>query len=98
MKRPLWSILVLIFFVPVAHADTFVNATLDFTVSQGGPTPTGSFVFDYTTDHATPEAITGYLFDIATNRMALSANPEILERSTNTAKILAALRPEFETH
>jgi hypothetical protein len=57
MNRPLWSIPVLLFFAsiaaPDAHADTLVNATLDFTLSHGGPTPSGSFVFDFTKDEFT---------------------------------------------
>jgi hypothetical protein len=49
-------------------------------------------------ERATPEAITDYLYDIATNYMGLTARPEILERSAGTAKILTGLRPQFETH
>jgi hypothetical protein len=47
---------------------------------------------------ASTEAITAYLFDIATNYMGLSASEYIAERSAQTAKVLLALRPEFETH
>ena len=34
---------------PIAIADTITDGTLNFTVSTGKPTPTGSFVFDNTT-------------------------------------------------
>ena len=47
---------------------------------------------------ATAEAIAAYLFDIAIRHMGLTDRPEILERSSRTAKILAGLRPQFETH
>ena len=36
-----------------AHADSFVDGTLNFTVTAGGPAPTGSFVYDTTTDELT---------------------------------------------
>jgi len=44
------------------------------------------------------EAIATYLFDIAINRMGLTAHAELTERSARTAAALVALRPEFETH
>jgi len=49
MPKFLWSTAVLLLLVsagsPGAHAGT-VNATLDFTLTHGGPTPSGDFVFD----------------------------------------------------
>jgi hypothetical protein len=47
---------------------------------------------------ATEEAISAYLYDIATNYMGLSPRPELVERSARAAKLLVALRPTFETH
>ena len=38
------------FAVPYAHADSFTDGTIDFTVTAGSPAPTGSFVFDNTTN------------------------------------------------
>lgn len=49
-------------------------------------------------ERATAMAIAAYLFDIATDRMGLSARPELAERSAHTAEILVGLRPQFETH
>jgi hypothetical protein len=47
---------------------------------------------------ATKEEIAAYLFDIATNRMGLSAHALMAERSEGAAAILLAMRPDFETH
>jgi len=53
MPASLRSIAVLLFLAcvgaPGAHA-ALVNATLDFTLTHGGPTPSGDFVFDTTTN------------------------------------------------
>jgi hypothetical protein len=49
-------------------------------------------------ERATADAIAAYLFDIATNYMALSDSPGLAEASDVSAKLLVALRPEFETH
>jgi hypothetical protein len=48
-------------------------------------------------EHATAEAIAAYLFEVATGHMGLS-DPELAERSKNTAELLIGLRPHFETH
>ena len=42
-------IFALSFPAPGAHADSITNGTINFTVDNGSPTPTGSFVFDNTT-------------------------------------------------
>jgi hypothetical protein len=47
---------------------------------------------------ATAEAVSAYLFDIATNYMGLSNIADLAERSHCVARILVGLRPEFETH
>jgi len=47
---------------------------------------------------ATAEAITAYLFEIATRHMGLSAHAMLTERSSRAATILIGSRPEFETH
>ncbi len=58
---------VLLFLACGAHADTFVDATLSFTVSHGGPAPTGSFIFDYTTNQFTSFMVSwdGSVYDFA---------------------------------
>jgi len=47
---------------------------------------------------ATPEAIAAHLYDRAVNHIGVPDRPEVFERSRHTAKLLAALRPSFETH
>ena len=49
-------------------------------------------------ERATAETIAVYLFDVAANHMGLSANGDMAEKSAQTAKVLVALRPDFETH
>ncbi len=49
-------------------------------------------------ERTTAMAIEAYLFDIARDRMGLSARPELAERSALTAEILVSLRPRFETY
>lgn len=45
MRKPLWIIPVLLLFAaigaPNAHADSFTYGAITFTVTSGGPTPTG---------------------------------------------------------
>jgi len=47
---------------------------------------------------ATAEAISAYLFDIATRHMGLSRIADLAERSDRAARTLVAMRPAFETH
>jgi len=49
-------------------------------------------------DRATAEAISAYLFEIATSHMGLTNSQELADRSDRAAKTLFAMRPEFETH
>ncbi len=56
MRKSLWIILTVLLVAvgaPNAHADSSADGTITFTVSSGGPTPTGSFVLDTTTDELT---------------------------------------------
>ena len=46
----LYLVFVLCFLPPNAHADSITTGTVNFTVLKGGPTPTGSFSFDNTTN------------------------------------------------
>ncbi len=48
-------------------------------------------------EHATAETIAAYLFEIGTVHMGL-CDPELAERSKNTAEIVVGLQPHFETH
>jgi hypothetical protein len=60
MRKSLWIILavmVVAISAPNAHADSFTDGTINFTVTSGSPTPTGSFVFDNTTDTFTSFAV-----------------------------------------
>ena len=47
---------------------------------------------------ATREAIAAYLFDIAAHYMGLGPRPELAERSSRTAAVLVAMRPQFGLH
>ena len=49
-------------------------------------------------ERAPAEAISAYLFEIATKLMGLSNLSELADRSDRTAKALVAIRPEFEIH
>lgn len=50
-------------------------------------------------ERATAEDIAAYLFEIATGYMGLTERDGYLsERSTRTAKLLVAMRPDFGTH
>jgi hypothetical protein len=49
-------------------------------------------------DRATAEAISAYLFEIATSHMGLSRTGDLADRSARAANTLVAMRPEFETH
>ena len=49
-------------------------------------------------DRAPAEAISAYLFEIATNHIGLANIEELADRSDRAAQILFAMRPEFETH
>lgn len=45
----LFAAVVLAFYAPYANADSITDGTLNFTVTSGGPAPTGSFTLDNTT-------------------------------------------------
>jgi hypothetical protein len=47
---------------------------------------------------ATAEALSAYLFEIATNHMGLSNIADLADRGDRVARTLVAMRPEFETH
>lgn len=69
MRKSLWIIVAVLFVAiaaPNAHADSSTDGTINFTVSSGGPIPTGSFVFDDTTDTLTSYTVTwdGVLFNL----------------------------------
>ncbi len=49
-------------------------------------------------DQATAEEIAAYLLGIATICMGLSETPAEVESSKRTARMLVAMRPEFERH
>ena len=68
MRKSLWlalAALSLAVFSPTAHADAITDGTLTFTVGFGGPTPTGSFVYDDTTNTWTSFTVDwdGVVFD-----------------------------------
>ena len=47
---------------------------------------------------ATAQAISAYLFEIATKHMGLSNIADLANRSDRVARTLVTIRPEFETH
>jgi len=47
---------------------------------------------------ATAEAISAYLFEIATKHMGLSNIADLAACSDRVARTLVSIRPEFETH
>jgi hypothetical protein len=47
---------------------------------------------------ASEQAIAAYLYDVATNYMGLSPSSLLMARSADAAKLIAGLRPNFETH
>ena len=49
-------------------------------------------------DRSTAEAISAYLFEIATNHMGLSSIGELAERCDRAAQSLFAMRPDFVAH
>lgn len=52
MRKTLWimvAAMAVAVAAPYAHADSYTDATFNFTVTNGSPSPTGSFVFDDTT-------------------------------------------------
>jgi hypothetical protein len=49
-------------------------------------------------ERATAEAISAYLFEIATKHMGLSNIADLADRSDRVARTLVTIRPEFETH
>ena len=59
----------------VARADSFTDGTINFNVTAGSPTPTGSFAFDNTTDSFTSFTVNwdGHTFDFASSANGLSA-------------------------
>jgi PEP-CTERM motif len=53
MRNSIWvfvAALILAVCAPYAHADSLTDGTYNFTVTAGSPTPTGSFVWDSTTN------------------------------------------------
>ena len=69
MRKSLWVILIVLLaaaVAPTVRADTTTDGSITFTVSSGGPIPTGSFVFDDTTDTLTSYAVTwdGVVFNL----------------------------------
>ncbi len=75
MRKIFWSVLAVLFVgvcAPYAHADSITKGTLNFTVTQVGPfhgafTPTGSFLYDNTTNTLTSFTANwdGVVFDFA---------------------------------
>jgi hypothetical protein len=70
MRKSLWIILAVLIAAigaPVAYADSFTDGTITFTVSSGGPTPTGSFVIDNGTGLFTSFSVSwnGEVYDFA---------------------------------
>jgi hypothetical protein len=69
--KPIVAVLCLVFalcfLAPNAHADSIIEGTLNFTVLSGGPTPTGSFIFDITVNYFTSFTVdwNGGVFDYA---------------------------------
>jgi len=60
MRKTLWILLAAMAVAvaaPYAHADSYTDATFNFTVTNGSPNPTGSFVFDDTTGTYTSFAV-----------------------------------------
>jgi hypothetical protein len=49
-------------------------------------------------ERATAEQITDYLWGVATEYMGLTPYPALRDRCADTAKMLIAVRPDFETH
>jgi hypothetical protein len=49
-------------------------------------------------DRASERAVEAYLYETATRHIGLSPGAWLTERCAETAAILVALRPEFETH
>jgi hypothetical protein len=78
MGKSLWIIAMLFAAIvgPNARAGTITDGTFNFTVtSGGGPTPTGSFVWDNTTNTFTSFTIQwdGAVFDFSTSGFTLSS-------------------------
>jgi hypothetical protein len=73
MRKSLWLVILILFVVmdaPFASADTSTDGTLSFTVSTGSiPAPTGSFIYDNTTNQFTSFMITwdGLGFDLVSS-------------------------------
>src|SRR5260370_1013455 len=64
----------LCFAAPNAHADSFTDGIINFTVTSGSPTPTGSFVFDNTTNAFTSFTVDwdGAVYDFSTSTITLA--------------------------
>jgi hypothetical protein len=79
MRKTLWIIaLVLVAAIgaPNAHADSFTNYTINFTLSSGSPLPTtGSIVYDTTTNQFTSFNV---VWDTITFNLTSSANSPTL--------------------
>ncbi len=78
MRKTLWITLSVFFVaiaVPTVHADSITDGTINFTVSSGSPAPTGSFVFDNTTNAFTAFTVDwdGLVFDFTGEANGLSA-------------------------
>ncbi len=77
--KPIVAVLCLVFALcfaaPNAHADSLTDGTINFTVTSGSPTPTGSFVFDNTTSTFTSFTVDwdGLVFDFTALANNLSA-------------------------
>src|SRR5215472_4363155 len=82
MRKSFWIVLALLVVcgAPVAHADSFTDGTLHFTVTSGSPAPTGSFVFDNTTNMYTSFKVDwdGAVFDFGSE---FNGSNAVLENS-----------------
>jgi hypothetical protein len=70
MRKSIWIILATLFgavWAPHAEADSLLDGTFYFSVNSGSPAPTGSFVFDQTTNTWTSFAVNwdGVVFNFA---------------------------------
>lgn len=77
MRKSLWillAVMVVAFSATNAHADSLTDGTINFTVTSGSPTPTGSFVFDNTTNSFSSFSVlwAGLVFDLTSSANGLS--------------------------
>lgn len=82
--------------VPVARADVIIDGTVDFTVTSGSPTPTGSFVYDQTTSTLSSYSVSwdGVTFDMTSHMDAAFRVLSNLEASGTWNAALFG-RPDF---